>query len=216
MVTSLDGATAIRGRSGGLGSRADRAVFHTLRGLADVVLVGAGTVRAEGYGPVRATLATEEARVARGQEPRARLAIVSARLDLDLDAALFTESDPPPLVITTAEAPSARRVEAARCADLVLAGQGPRVHLPTALQVLGELGAGFVLCEGGASLNAQFLEHDLVDELCLTLAPLVVVGTSGRLAHGAELATPLGFALGHLLHAGDELFLRALRQRDEP
>lgn len=213
MVTSLDGATATHGRSGGLGSAVDREVFHTLRALADVVLVGAGTVRAEHYGPVRSSAAVEEARVLRGQAPRARVAMVSTRLDLDLGGPLFTESDPPPLVITTPDAPSARRVEVARCADLLLAGHGPRVHLPTALETLGELGAAFVLCEGGATLNAQLLEHDLVDELCLTLAPLAVLGDSGRLAHGPELATPLGYTLGHLLHADDELFLRAVRDR---
>jgi riboflavin-specific deaminase-like protein len=211
MVTSLDGATAVGGRSGALGSPADRRVFHLIRSLADIILVGAATVRAEGYGPPRLDDRVQEARLLRGQAPLPRLAVVTSRLDLDLGAALITESDPAPIVVTTAHAPRARRVEVARVADLVLAGQGERIDLREAVGLLGELGASVVVCEGGASLNGQLFELDLVDELCLTLAPLVAVGASNRAAHGPELDRPLGFEPASLIEADGVLLLRALR-----
>lgn len=214
MVTSLDGATSLAGRSGGLGGPADRQVFHTLRSLADVILVGAGTVRAEGYGPVRIAEAIQEARVLRGQSPVPRLAVVSRRLDLDLRSELFTASTPPPLVVTCPGAPTSRRVEVAGAADLLLAGQDSDVDLVSALRSLGELGAELVVCEGGPMLNGQLLAADLVDEVCLTLAPSVVGGTSSRVGYGSELPSPHRFDLAGLLEDHGELFVRAVRRRE--
>jgi hypothetical protein len=107
MISSADGATHIDGTSGALGSEGDHVVFRAIRAVADVILVAAGTVRSENYRPVRATDAVREARVARGQAPVARLAILSRHLDFDFDADLFT-SDQPPLLLTTNAAPPAR------------------------------------------------------------------------------------------------------------
>jgi riboflavin-specific deaminase-like protein len=209
MVASLDGATAIDGRSGGLGGPGDKAVFHTLRGLADVILVGAGTARAEHYGPPRVPEAVQEVRVLRGQQALPRIAVVSRSLDLPADSRLF-EADPPPIVITAPGTALARRAELAQRADVLLAGQTDDVDLAAALGSLREMGHEVVVCEGGPVLNGQLLAAGLVDELCLTVAPLIVSGPSARAVVGPAVA-PVGFELAHVLEQDGELFLRAVR-----
>ena len=213
MVTSIDGATAVDGLSGGLGTPADRVVFLALRGLADVVVAASGTVTAEGYGPPRTSPEVQEARVARGQSPHPRIAVVSGSLSLDLTTTLFTDSEPPPLVITGAGSDQTRRIEVARVADLLLAGQDRRVDLPEAFRALGELGMSTALVEGGPGLNGQLLEAGLVDEVCLSLAPVVVGGDSRRMIHGAAPAEPLGMRLDRVIEADGLLLLRYVRSQ---
>ena len=111
MIASLDGTTVVDGRSGALGNPTDARVLGALRRAADAVLVGAGTVRAEGYGPARPTAATRAARRARGQDEVPRIAVVTRSLDLDLSTPLFTEPEAPTIVITSASAES-RAIEA--------------------------------------------------------------------------------------------------------
>lgn len=211
MVASLDGATARQGRSGQLGGPGDHRVFHTLRSLADVILVGAGTVRAERYGPVRLAPEIQEARVQRGQEALPRIAVVSRRLDLDLASPLFRSDESTALVITAPGAATARRVEVAAATDLLLAGSGDDVDLSVALVTLGELGARLVVCEGGPILNGQLIALDLVDEVCLTVAPLLVGGSSARVATGTEPLDLTRFELASVLEEHGELFVRAVR-----
>jgi len=213
MITSVDGATAVGGRSGGLSGDADRSVFHTLRGLADAVVAGAGTVRAENYGPARAEPAVIVTRLARGQAPRPRIVVVSGRLALEPTSRLFAElgpDDPRPLVLTVAAADERRREALADVAEVVDVGQRS-VDPALALAVLGDRGVRFALCEGGPTLNGTLVAAGLVDELCLTLAPMVVAGDSARLAHGASPATPLGLELRHALVDRGELLLRYTR-----
>ena len=108
LVMSVDGALAgPDGLSGSLSSPADRAVLAAVRSNADAYLVGAATVRAEGYRAVRAHPVHGPARVARGQLPAPVLAVVSASCRFDWDAADFPASDQPPLVLTTASAAAA-------------------------------------------------------------------------------------------------------------
>ena len=104
MVSSVDGAATLTGRSGGLSSPADRDLFHRLRGVADVIFVGASTVRAEGYGP------------ARGDDPPP-IAVVSGSLALDWGSRFFTEAKARPLVVTSAGADPGRVAEVAQVAD---------------------------------------------------------------------------------------------------
>lgn len=211
MITTIDGATAAGGRSGALGTPADRRVFLALRAIADVVLVGAGTVRAEGYGPVRLDLEQQARRLERGQDARPRLAIVSRRLDLDRRSSLFRD-DPPPIVITSPGADRARRTELTDAgADLVLAGTGPEVDLAVALRTLGEMGAGVVLCEGGPSLNGALLAQGLIDEVCLSLTPRLVGGGSPRVAQGPERPDLEPLQLRRVLEEDGVLFLRYAR-----
>lgn len=213
MITSVDGATTTEGRSGGLGSAGDRAVFLALRSIADVILVAAGTVRAERYGPVALDAAHQARRSGRGQSPVPRLAIVSRSLDLDRGGRLFTESLEPPIVITSPASDRARRTELTDAgADLVLAGTGPDVDLPIALRTLGEMGAHVVLCEGGPSFNGALLAAGLVDEVCVTLAPWLVGGESARLAHGADPPDLAPLELRRVLEDDGSLFLRYTRR----
>jgi len=150
MIASVDGATAVDGRSGGLGGPADRRVFVALRSLADVVLVAAGTVRAEGYGP--------------GTPP---IAVVSGSLRLDWDSPFFTTATHRPIVVTSGRAPAEARK---RATDVLVAGD-VEVDLVRAVEMLGERGFAHVLAEGGPSLNGALAGAGVLDELCLTVAP---------------------------------------------
>lgn len=213
MVSSLDGATAVGGRSGNLGGTPDREVFRAVRALADVVLVAAGTVRAESYGPVRLSDEAAAARRDAGRTPGPpRLAVVSASLELDLARA----ADGPvrPLVLTTEDADAGRRAALEHVAEVRAHGTG-RVDLGAALAGLSDDGVGIVVCEGGPSLNASLVEADLVDEWCVTLAPTLVGGDSARLVSGApELgAAGQSLELVSLLEADGVLLGRWLQRR---
>ncbi len=195
MVASADGATAVDGRSGALGGAADRAAFTAIRAVADVILVAAGTARAEGYGPPRTPPELQAARQARGQAAKPRIALVTRSVDLDFDAELFADPASRCLVIAPDDAPADRLSAAAQVADVVTAGRGG-VDLPAAVAHLRSLGATVVLAEGGPSLLGQLAAADLVDELCLTLSPTLVAGDSARIVHGANL--PDGIAPLHV------------------
>jgi riboflavin-specific deaminase-like protein len=209
MVTSLDGATAVDGRSGDLGGPADKRVFGAIRSIADVILAGAATVRAEQYGPPRTPPAEQEARTARGQQARPRIAVLSGSLDLPLDSPLFQTPDARPIVITSGTADPARRRAVGAVAEIIEAGEA-RVDLAGALASLRRSGVEVVVCEGGPGVNGQLVAAGLVDELCLTVSPLVVGGASSRVAVGPE-ATPIGLRLAHLLTEDGLLFLRYVR-----
>lgn len=193
MISTLDGATAVDGKSGGLGGPADKRVFAAIRSLADVILVGAGTVRAENYGPPRSG---------------ARLAIVTASLELGRDAPVFG-GDERPLVLTTSDADPERRDELAEVAEVVAVNAGNRVDLRAAVATLD----GVVVCEGGPSINGQLVADDLVDEMCLSVAPLLVAGGSPRAAHGPAVTEPRRMRLAHVLEDDGLLFLRYVRSR---
>jgi riboflavin biosynthesis pyrimidine reductase len=207
MVASADGGTAVDGRTGVLSSPPDRAIFRLLRSLADVVLVGAETVRTEGYGTVKASDDVRARRLARGQTPAAALAIVTRSIHLDWSAKLFSEPTQRPYVIVPADAdPEALRA-AAEVATVIRAGTGS-VDLREALrQLRQEHDVLRVLCEGGPTLNTQ-LAHGLLDQLCLTISPQLVGGASKTILANVALDVPLDLTLGSALIAGSELFLR--------
>jgi len=166
MIASIDGATAVAGLSGGLGGPADQALFAVLRSHADVVLVAAGTVRAERYGPSKVPVA-----------------VISRSCRLDWDSPFFTAAIAPPIVITVAEAPAPERAKAASLADVIIAGEQD-VDLAAALTALSERGYARVLAEGGPSLNGQLAAAGLLDELCLTVSPLLAGGEAKRILAG--------------------------------
>lgn len=214
MITSADGATAVDGRAGGLGGPADQRVLSLLRVLADVVLVGAGTIRAEGYAPHRPSAAMRAMRQAKGQTPAAAFAVPTASLDLNPDASVFTKAEPASrtIVFCPSTADPERRAALEAVADVVTAGE-TTVDLRLALAELERRGARIVLCEGGPILNGQLLADGLIDELCLTVAPLLVGGTASRVIHGTLApATPVRLRLARVLEAdGGFLFLRYVR-----
>ncbi|MHB1536156.1 MAG: pyrimidine reductase family protein [Acidimicrobiales bacterium] len=204
-VAGLDGAVELDGRSGGLSGGADHAVFTTLRALADVVLVGSGTVRAEGYGPVRLGEAPRARRVGRHQAPVPLLAVVSDGAHLDPDARIFSDqSAPRPLIFVGARAAGDRRRALAGVAEVVVAGE-EWVAMPEVLAALGERGLTRVLCEGGPEIFGRLVGAGRLDELCLTHAP--ILAGAGRRSLATSVAfPPVRLVLRHLLE-GDGLLL---------
>jgi len=203
-VASLDGAATVDGRSGGLGNAADKTVFHLLRELAEVVLVGAGTVRTEKYNGVQ--------RNTRGRDTPPPVAVVTGTADLDPASRLFTDTVVPPLILTLESAPAGRRAALADAGGEVVVL--PRLTPDLLLAELGRRGLDRVLCEGGPSLLGALQAADAVDELCLTVAPLLVGGESGRIAHGPAGVPPRRMALVGALHADDALLLHYRRSPD--
>ena len=210
-VASADGAVTVDGRSGGLEAPGDREVFGLLRELADVVLVGAGTARAEGYRGARTSPEREARRRARGQAPVPPIAVVSRGADLDPASPLFTDTTVAPLVLTAAEAPAeACRALAAAGAEIVVASGGdPETTDPAAIvAALAARGLGRVLCEGGPALFGSLLAAGLVDELCLSLAPQLAGPGAARIVEGPGLAAPRPLQLVAVVGHADGLLLR--------
>jgi 5-amino-6-(5-phosphoribosylamino)uracil reductase len=198
--------------SGDLGSPGDKAVFTAVRSVADVIVAGAATVIAEDYGPSHPSPAVTRRRLARGQAARPRIAVVSASLRLDPDRRLFTEPSPDarPIVLTTANADPDRRRALDAVADVHTAGDAA-VDWRRALDVLAAAGARVVLCEGGPRVVAQLVALDLVDELCLTVAPVLVAGPGPRIAHAPEPSPARPLTLDRVLTEDGYLFLRYVR-----
>lgn len=191
-VSTLDGAASLDGRTAGLATAADQAVFSHLRATCDVIVVGAGTASAERYRPARVPVA-----------------VISARLSPSPEERLFTPGAgmAPPLVITCAAAPVDRRAALSRCAEVVDCG-GDAVDLGLAVAELERRGMRRLLCEGGPRLFADLLAVDLVDELCLTIAPLLTAGTAQRITAGLGLAPPVPSRLLSALEEEGTLLLR--------
>lgn len=196
-VSSVDGAATRDGLSGGLGGPADKRYFDLLRRVADVVVVGAGTVRAEGYGP----LVVDGPR--RGQPV---FAIVTGTLDLDPAFPVFTRAPVRPVIITTERAIG--KAAFAEVADVVVAGS-TRVDAARAVDALRARGMRRILCEGGPTLFGSFLAADAMDELCLTVSPSLEAGDAPRIATGE--APPRDLHLASVLRSGDTLLLRYAR-----
>lgn len=207
MVASVDGRATIEGRAHQLGSETDTLLLTELRTLADAVLIGSGTLRAEGY----ARLVANEDRVARrtaaGRAPTPTAVLISRSLDLPWDAGLFQAADQPVIVYTGAddEPPqTAAPVEVVRLADPA-----------EALRDLRTRGIRALLCEGGPTLNRALLAAGLVDELFLTLSPLLTGNTNApRIVEGEDLPAPARLHLQWVLHHDDELYLRYAIRHD--
>lgn len=213
MITSLDGAISVNGRSGMLGGPADTRVFQTLRSLADVILVGAGTMRSEGYGPGRVPDDVRDQRVERGQQAVPPIAVVTRSGHLDWSSPFFTEAEARPIIFTTGDSAKEARTRAQNVAELVVAGDA-RADATVIVDYLHRAGHRSVLLEGGPALNADVVDAGLLDELCLTLSPRLVVGDGPRVLAGPELMPPLDLDVVHLLEEDGFLFYRlGLRHR---
>lgn len=215
MVTSADGHATISGRVGALTGAADQALLVALRGWCDVLLVGAGTIRAEGYGLLDLPTPARDERLARGRSPRPVLAIVSGSLDLDPALPAFADAaaegpDARPWVVTVPGADPARRARLAPYARFLEVAPGPDGHpsLPAAVAALRGAGMGRVLSEGGPTVLGTLVGAGVVDELFLTLSPLLVGGEGPRILHAGAYRAPVPLRLLEVLGAGDELFLR--------
>jgi riboflavin biosynthesis pyrimidine reductase len=210
-VSSIDGAATAGGLTAALSSPADKRVFGILRRLCDVVLVGAGTVRAERYGAMRLDPASARWRRANGLADQPVFAIVSAALRLDPGSAVFAEAPVRPVVVTVGASAGARREALSRVADVLVCGE-QRLDASIMLGELAARGLRQVLCEGGPTLFGALLEADCVDELCLTLSPQIEAGAAPRIAAGA-LARARRMRIHHILVSGSTVLLRYLRAR---
>ena len=205
-VTALDGAISVDGRSGGLGSPGDRRVFRVLRALADAVLVGAGTAAAEGYRPITPDSAVGLIRSRLGRPAVAPVVVVSRRASLAPDDQLATDAVTPTLLVTCAAADPGRRAALTEAGVEVLVCGEDDVDLPVALDALADRGLAQLLCEGGPALFRAALAADVVDELDLSIAPLLVGGGPGMVPRALPL--PARAELTQVLTEDDVLFIR--------
>lgn len=204
-VASVDGAVQnSEGLSGDLGGAPDARLFKVLRSLSDVVLVGAGTARAEGYGPISADSIHESLREDRPRVPR--LAVISRSLDLP-DGLLV----PGLMVITPATSPEEKRKQLSERVEVVVAGQN-EIDWPAVLDAFAARGLNRILCEGGPDLHGALVDLDLVDEACLTISPHLVGGPAKRMTEGAK-ALELPLRLGHAVEDDGVLLTRWVRDR---
>lgn len=186
MVMSIDGSTVVNGDSQALSGPADHDVMLGLRWLADVVVVGASTVRKEGYGPP--------------SKPGLTVGVVTRSGNLDLESDLF-RSGAGFLILPEDTLISNSTV---RC---VRAGQGS-VDLPAAMK---QLDGTYVQLEGGSVLNAAMFAADLVDEINVTISPLIVGGIGPRLTESAP-DLHRQFEVAHIIHDEGFLFIRYVRR----
>ena len=211
MITTLDGASATDGTSGGLGGPADSELLRAVRGIADAVVVGAGTVRAEDYGPLRHSDEVREARslAGRSTDPP-RLVIVSGSLGVTPDLRVFDGAPVPPLVCTSERADDEDIAALAPVAEVFVAGD-ETVDIDAVLERLHGDGVEVVVCEGGPTLNAAMVDSGVVDEWCVTVAPLIAGGDSQRIVSGAAPGDD-EYALESLVTADGLLFGRWVRR----
>jgi len=223
-VASVDGAATATGLSRGLQTPGDNAVFAALRDLADVILVGAATAAAEGYRPSNPSAARRAIRERLGLAPAPAIAVMTSSLRLDLSAELFAAAaHAPTLVITGSAAPIGSRNDIIDLAgtdtklQLVEAPSGPDggVDFAAAIAALRELGYQRILCEGGPRLFSAGVASGAVDELCLTVSPMLIGPAGPRIVTGEQW--PAGFAprleLTGLLAEDNALFCRYLIAR---
>jgi riboflavin biosynthesis pyrimidine reductase len=213
-VSSADGASTVDGQSDGLSSPADKKIFALARSLADVILVGAGTVLAEGYRGVKPTEVRASRRSRLGRSELPPIAAVTRRCSIDPASPLLTDTVVPPIIITCAAAPEDRRTALSDAgADLVVAGD-TTVDLARAINALADRGLFRVNCEGGPQLAGELIAVDLVDQLCLTIAPLLTAGDATRIAHGPLPQGPMRRELESVLTDNGYLMLRYRRAGD--
>lgn len=216
MISSADGGASLEGRAGSLGDATDQALLGLLRALADCVIAGARTVRAERYGPVTVSAANRARRKELGMPPTPSIVVVSNSLDFSPDAPLFADAPAHArtIVLTTGSADADRRTALAKHADVVLAGDD-RVDIATAIDILIERGHRRLLCEGGPYLLGEIVDADRLDELCLTLSPVLVAGEAPRITHHlVEHSATL--RLSHLLEHDGLLYLKYRVARNQP
>jgi riboflavin-specific deaminase-like protein len=214
MVSSIDGAATRDGETAALGGAGDHHAFRALRAAGDAILVGAGTVRIEGYGPPIGTAARRRSREARGLTPVPRLVIVSGSLGLDPGVRVFADPEHPPLIVTAEDAPRERLEALRRVAEVVPCGQR-QVDLARMLAELHARGLHRILCEGGPTLNGGLLRLDAVDEVFLTIDPSLLGGSAPRICVDAGGASPRRMRIVELREHQDELLVRYRRARPD-
>lgn len=208
-VSSADGAVQVDGDSLALSGEDDMRVFKILRKRCDVLVVGAETVRTDGYRALRLSADRVAWRRENGLPDHPVMAIVSRSGDLDLDTALFRNAPVRPIAIVPADLDAGRIAKLSTVSDVIAAGEGG-VDFAEAFARLRKRGLRQILCEGGPHVFGEITAADLVDELCLTVSPHLAGAGSGRITAGPP--SPLRrMHLAHCLHANGNLLLRYVR-----
>jgi riboflavin biosynthesis pyrimidine reductase len=213
MIASVDGGATDNGKAGGLAGPGDRALFVLMREAADVILVGAGTVRVENYSGVQFSVAQRQRRQRRGQAEVPPIAVLTLSGQLELDAKLFTRTETPPLILTCTNSVEDTRRRLGSVAEVINAsGPDPAaVDIKVVLSILAERRLFRVLTEGGPTLLSTLIDGGLLDELCLTVAPILVGGIARRVATGSG-AVHTTMRRAHLLSDEDGyLYTRYVR-----
>lgn len=208
-ISTIDGAAVVDGGSTAINDDDDKAMFAAMRAVPDFVLVGAGTVRAEDYKPLRLEDAPRKARVEAGLEPNPHLVVVSGSLDLDPEQRVFSDPEHRVTVLTGPDAPADRVADLSEVADVVRLNSTGAEDLIHYMRL-----ARIVLCEGGPTLMGAFMTANLLDEIALTVAPMLVSGKSPRITNGPAVDPPVEMRLADVLYGDRSLFLRYLRADD--
>lgn len=214
-VTTTDGVIAVRGSSRGIGGPGDRVAMRRIRRGADAVLVGAGTVRAEGYDAAMTGPEDVSWRRERGLADRPALVVATRSGDLGAFGAGVRESR----VVLLGPLGAGVRLDDLRgrlraggsTLEVLDPDQGDGPGWPHALRVLRDAGIRRVACEGGPTLNAQLLAAGVVDEVLLTVAPRILgVAVDGTTTAGFAGGRTFGgrLELRSAIPVGDEVLLR--------
>lgn len=207
-IAAVDGAVTIDGTSGPLGGPGDKQIFDLLRMTCDALVVAAGTVRTERYDALRLDEAGRAWRRERGLPEFPLMVVVSSSLRLDPGQLVFADAPIRPLVVTSAgQSPPPGLAEVA---EILVLGDD-EVDLAAMVAELHRRGATQILCEGGPRLFGALIAADLVDEVCLTVSPVLTGGGAGRIAAGLDGHPPRRMALRSVLSSDDMLFLRYAR-----
>lgn len=212
-VSSVDGAVSVAEYSAGLSGPADKKVFGILRMVSDAIMVGAGTLRHEGYVAMRLGERRRAWRRAAGLPEEVPLILVSSRLALDPEHPMFADAPVRPIVITHGGSPIERRDALAARADVLVCGDA-EVDLVAARDALAERGLRQILCEGGPHLLGSLTAADAVDELCLTVSPLLAGPGAGRITAGPPSGVRR-MRLAHVLEGDGNLLLRYTRSGED-
>lgn len=215
MISSIDGGATDDGKSGGLAGPGDKALFTRMRQEADVILVGASTVRVENYSGAQMSVAQRRERQRRGQAELPPIAVLTHSADFEHDAKIFTRTEVPPLIMTSRDSAEDARGRFGSLAEVVDASgdDTDRVDPAVVLAIFARRGLRRVLTEGGPSLISLLIEHGLLDELCVTIAPILVGGSARRIATGSG-ETLTRMRRSHLL-SDDEGYLYTRYVKDE-
>ena len=210
MISSKNGLATMNGQSGPLGGPADKALFRTLRGLADVILVAAGTVRTENYSVPIITDRTKKIRKSLKKTPLPTIVVVTNSLNLDPQSTLFSNPDYRPGILTSTVSPKQKEVTQFTNAKFFQT-EGERVDLASALPVLAKTYGPIVLVEGGPNLNQQLVKLDLFDELCITISPVTSHDNESQGVTTAASYLSGEMVLDRRITIGEFIFERFLR-----
>jgi riboflavin-specific deaminase-like protein len=210
MVMTADGAGAFHGRTKAISDDADQELLRHLRKHADAVLVGSATVQAERYGPVRLDPDAVAARKLGGRVPVPPIVVVTGRASLPATLPVFTH-DGPRTIIATVEASAEQAAPLREVGDVVIVGKDA-IDPKRLVDALAERGMERLLCEGGPYLLSQLVEHDLVDDMCLTVSPFLAGAQPTTLQPPSALPVPTRMRLRHVLTRNELLYLRFTRQ----